>query len=416
MLREILSTFLPLAALPQFHPHDGKAPETQQDPCRRGCFMIDLARIILYLQPQLLILTIPMAMLLSVLLVYGRMNVDNEIVIMRGSGMSFRSISQPVAYIGSGCFIVSVLMSFYVGPLASTLLREKVTEVLTVRAPLTIEEGIFNTSFRDIIILVRSKPAPDMLSGIFIVDDRKKDEQKIITAREGRIVPGKDRLSFTLSDGHVYITKKNVFTEIRFGSYHFQLNPSTEQSGRRRANTPPGAASGIPAGARPGDRLSPRIPPEALPAGDLHRDHISRPPPFAHCGKIGETGRTDDRAVRLCRLLYAPAIRGKPRAVRLSAPFRRRMVPLRRPRRCVLPLFDRTNRRWEKDDADHPEALSPRVPRRHDGPRCLHIPHLQPDRPRRQARRLPPHNPETLQMLLCASLTIPRIISTCCLW
>lgn len=240
MLREILSTFLLSLLFLNFTLMTEKLLRLSRILAGVGVSMIDLVQIILYLQPQLLILTIPMAMLLSVLLVYGRMNVDNEIVIMRGSGMSFRSISRPVAYIGSGCFIVSVLMSFYVGPLASTLLREKVTEILTVRAPLTIEEGIFNTSFRDIIILVRSKPAPDMLSGIFIVDDRKKDEQKIITAREGRIVPGKDRLSFTLSDGHVYITKKNVFTEIRFGSYHFQLNPSTEQSGRKKSEyTPP---------------------------------------------------------------------------------------------------------------------------------------------------------------------------------
>ncbi len=240
MLREILSTFLLSLLFLNFTLMTEKLLRLSRILAGVGVSIIDLVQIILYLQPQLLILTIPMAMLLSVLLAYGRMNVDNEIVIMRGSGMSFRSISRPVAYIGSGCFIVSVLMSFYVGPLASTLLREKVTEVLTVRAPLTIEEGIFNTSFRDIIILVRSKPAPDMLSGIFIVDDRKKDEQKIITAREGRIVPGKDLLSFTLSDGHVYITKKNVFTEIRFGSYHFQLNPSMEQSGKKKSEyTPP---------------------------------------------------------------------------------------------------------------------------------------------------------------------------------
>jgi len=66
------------------------------------------------------------------------------------------------------------------------MLREKITNILVTRAPLAIEEGIFNTSFKDMVILVKEKPAPNLLSGIFIVDERKKAESKIIVAREAR--------------------------------------------------------------------------------------------------------------------------------------------------------------------------------------------------------------------------------------
>jgi len=204
-----------------------------------GASPLDIAQITLFLQPQLLILTIPMAMLLSVLLTYFRLTADNELVIMRNIGMPFRLIARPVMYLGSACFIVSLSMSFYLGPLSGVMLREKVTNILVSRAPLAIEEGIFNTSFKDMVILVKDKPSPDKLSGIFIVDERKKDESKIIIAREGNIISGADSLSFALRGGHVYITGTNSLTEIRFGSYYFRLTPVLEQAVKKGSELTP---------------------------------------------------------------------------------------------------------------------------------------------------------------------------------
>jgi lipopolysaccharide export system permease protein len=204
-----------------------------------GTSFTDIAKIILYLQPQILILTIPMAMLLSVLLTYGRMNTDNELIVLRCSGMSFRGISTPVVYLGIACFVLSLAMSFYLGPKGSALVRGKVSEILTIKAPMAIEEGIFNTAFKDIIILVKEKPAPEKLSGIFIVDERKKEEQKIIVAKEGKIVPEHESLAFSLSNGHIYITKKDTFTDIAFGKYHFKLNPSVESAEKKNSELTP---------------------------------------------------------------------------------------------------------------------------------------------------------------------------------
>lgn len=204
-----------------------------------GSSLSDIAKIILYLQPQLLILTVPMAMLLSALLTYGRMNADNELVILKVSGMSFRDISAPVLYLGLTCFALSLAMSFYLGPKGSGLMRAKITEILTTRAPMTIEEGIFNTAFKDIVILVKEKPAPDKLTGVLIVDERKKEDQKVITAKEGRIVPEGESLSFSLGNGHVYMTKKETFTDIGFGNYHFRLNPTIESSEKKNSEMMP---------------------------------------------------------------------------------------------------------------------------------------------------------------------------------
>ncbi|MBM4141620.1 MAG: LptF/LptG family permease, partial [Nitrospira sp.] len=61
-----------------------------------GVSIIDMAQLIIYLQTQLFLLTIPMAFLLSTLVVYGRLNLDSELIILRVSGMDFKEISKPV--------------------------------------------------------------------------------------------------------------------------------------------------------------------------------------------------------------------------------------------------------------------------------------------------------------------------------
>jgi lipopolysaccharide export system permease protein len=153
--------------------------------------------------------------------------------------MSFRQITKPVVFLGIGCFFLSLFMSFYLGPRGAEALRLKITEILTVRAPMTIEEGVFNTAFKDIVLLVKNKPTPESLSEIFIIDERKKDEQKVVFAREGHIVKDHDSLSFLLTQGRVYITKKDVITELLFGSYQFKLTPSVEQANRKNSELTP---------------------------------------------------------------------------------------------------------------------------------------------------------------------------------
>ncbi len=204
-----------------------------------GSSFVDIARIILYLQPETLILTIPMALLLSVLLTYGRMASDNEITILQNAGMSFIKVSKPVIYLGIACFLLSLLMSFYLGPKGSTLLREKVSEILTKRAALTIEEGIFNTAFKDIVILVKEKPSQDVLKGLLIFDERNKEEQRLILSQEGHMAIHGEGMSFALMNGKVYLSKKNSLTEISFKRYQFILTLTSAGFGRKKSEMTP---------------------------------------------------------------------------------------------------------------------------------------------------------------------------------
>ncbi len=205
-----------------------------------GASVADMAAIILYIQPQLLLLTIPMAFLLSTLFTYGRHSLDNELVILRTSGMDFGGISKPVFILGILCFLFSIAVSFYIGPKSSIGLRDEITRIIKNRTPLAIEEGMFNTSFKDIVIMIKEKPSEDTVSGIFIYDGRNKNEPRVMMAREGKISMSEGfQANLYLKDGFVHIAKGNSTTEIFFKGYNLILTLESDLPSRKNAEFTP---------------------------------------------------------------------------------------------------------------------------------------------------------------------------------
>ncbi len=206
-----------------------------------GATVYEMAKITIYLQPQLLLLTIPMSLLLSTLLVYGRMNHDSEIVILKTSGMDFREISLPVMLLGLLSFFASIAVSFYFGPAGSAKLRSEITKIIAVGSTLAVEEGTFNTSFRDIVILVKGKKQPDILEDIFIYDSRRKEEPRVLMAKEGKLfVQDSSSIGLDLKDGYMNITKGSTTTELFFDRYRFALVLDSDSHSPKKAEFTPG--------------------------------------------------------------------------------------------------------------------------------------------------------------------------------
>jgi lipopolysaccharide export system permease protein len=205
-----------------------------------GSSIWDMIKIILYLQPQLFLITIPMALLLSSLIAYGRMNFDNELIILRMSGLKFYQISYPVIISGIFCFIINLSIGYYIGPESSRKLREEITGIVRERTPSAIEEGNFNNIFKDILIYAKEKTNNNTIKGIFIYDNRTKDEPKILTAEKGNISAGEGfSIMLNLNNGYIHIAKKEQTTEIYFNKYNMILEPEAEAPSRKSSEMKP---------------------------------------------------------------------------------------------------------------------------------------------------------------------------------
>jgi lipopolysaccharide export system permease protein len=98
--------------------------------------------------------------------------------------------------------------------------------MIAVKAALAVEAGTFNTSLKDLVILVRGKSG-DVLEDIFIYDSRSKEEPKVLLAREGRLSMKDDfTLGLSLTDGYINILKGSNIIELFFDRYQFTLTLS----------------------------------------------------------------------------------------------------------------------------------------------------------------------------------------------
>ncbi|NOY39822.1 MAG: YjgP/YjgQ family permease [Nitrospirae bacterium] len=201
-----------------------------------GASYLDMTWVLILIQPQLLVLTIPMALLLSVLLTYGRMEVDNELTVLRSSGMRFSEIARPVFYLSAILLAFSVFITLYLMPLSSKTLRGEINRVLKERAPMSIEPGVFFTTFKGFLILINEKTEGGVFRGIFISDSRNPSSERVIVAREGRLSLNKEmQPGFSLTDGLVHIVNRDTSTEIRFAEYKFTIRLSGEGLNRKKS-------------------------------------------------------------------------------------------------------------------------------------------------------------------------------------
>jgi lipopolysaccharide export system permease protein len=205
-----------------------------------GVSVVDMAKLIFYLQPQLLLLTIPMALLLSTLLVYGRLNFDNEILILKASGLDFKGVSKPVFIFGMLCFLLNITVSSYIGPKSSIWLRNELTNIIKVRLPLAIEEGTFNTAFKDIVIMIREKPSQDTFKGFFMYDGRNKSEPRVLLAKAGKFYISEGlNTKLSLMEGYIHIAKGDNTTELFFERYSMTLRLKSDLPSRKNTELTP---------------------------------------------------------------------------------------------------------------------------------------------------------------------------------
>lgn len=94
--------------------------------------------------PSIMILSLPMAILLSALMVYGRMSYDNEITALHAAGYSARQLLIPAIVVGLLMTFLLLWWSHRVAPKGLRLFRNTASEVLQRTASAGIKPGIFN--------------------------------------------------------------------------------------------------------------------------------------------------------------------------------------------------------------------------------------------------------------------------------
>jgi len=198
----------------------------------KGADMSDLAKIFIYLQPSILLLAVPMAILVAIFLTYGRMSTDSEIIVLKASGMSFWGISRAAVMLAVICFAVLAFVSLYLLPRSMYAFKHTLYETIVKKASMTFEAETFSDVFKDTVIYVKEIPSADVFKGIFVYKEGIKsvEEPVVIVAESGviRTNPEEGLIKLSMKRGFVHTFNERSSSEISFTQYDFVLKSGIE--------------------------------------------------------------------------------------------------------------------------------------------------------------------------------------------
>jgi len=193
----------------------------------KGLALFTIFKLIVFNLAWMMALAVPMATLLAVLMAYGRFSADNEITILKSSGISIYRMIRPALIFGAILTVFMIYFNDQILPDTNHAARQLFQSIRQKKPTLTLEEHIF-FKFPPYSFVVEHIKKPlagewldasqllgpaykkagevDRLEGITIFDNSDPKQTTTITAHSGYMVYSKTRkaLIFTLFDGEYH--------------------------------------------------------------------------------------------------------------------------------------------------------------------------------------------------------------------
>ena len=195
-----------------------------------GVGLLAVFKIIVNLMPSFLVLTLPMACLISSITTFSRFSFDKELVAMRAAGLSLLRIAVPVFVFSFLVFLGTLFLSQWGQPWSSISLKKLAISLIQDQLHLALDRGVFNEPADDLMIFV-PKPEPgEKARGIFILDQRDPAKKVIVTAQTFQMLKNPQRKQFgiRLHEGKIHHISKDGAQHhlVAFSTYDLKMAPS----------------------------------------------------------------------------------------------------------------------------------------------------------------------------------------------
>jgi LPS export ABC transporter permease LptG/LPS export ABC transporter permease LptF len=156
-----------------------------------------VGEVVLFMLPNFLMVTVPMAVLVGVLLGYSRLAADSEIIAMRASGLGIGYFVRVALVVAVGGTLLGLANSLYLAPRAnqSILAMDK---MLAMQASYEIEPRVFDEDFHNFVLYVqdvRSGTGAANWRQVFMADTVDPITPMITTAASATVASDSSGLS-----------------------------------------------------------------------------------------------------------------------------------------------------------------------------------------------------------------------------
>ncbi len=228
----------------------------------KGLPVITIFKLIAFNLSWMFALAVPMATLVAVLMAFGRLSADNEITILKSSGISLYRIIRPSLYAGFVLMLVMIFFNDRILPESNHQAKLLLRAIRQKKPTLQLEPNIFYTVDKYTIVVnriekplpeewldlsnllgaeYRDKPETDRLVDVTIFDQSDPREDITITAREGYMTYSMERKSlvFTLFKGEFHKLDRQKLTEYERSIFqrHVVYIPASEFAFEERKDT-----------------------------------------------------------------------------------------------------------------------------------------------------------------------------------
>jgi lipopolysaccharide export system permease protein len=203
----------------------------------KGADLAATGKLLLYIMPGFLALTIPMSLLVAALTAFARLSADSEVTAMKASRVSLYAMVLPVMQFSLILFFVTSAITHFLAPHATFAFKAQLFNMLKARAMVGVDQGVFSSAFEGMVIYVDKMSSLDDIQGLFISDERSGNEPYTIVAKQGRLIANAENLSVTLvmEQGSVQLQPRaeDTYSLMFFdsGKLNVDINRATMRSG-----------------------------------------------------------------------------------------------------------------------------------------------------------------------------------------
>ena len=250
ILREVLSMALLGGVLFTFVFFTTRLGSILEILVRNSGSLDQVARLILYFLPEVLVLTIPMAVLVGILLGLSRLAADSEITAMRASGMGALDFVRIISLVSISALALGLFNSIYVAPKSAAALLELENSLKYAQASFEVQPRVFDEDFKNLVLYVqdvRPGSGAALWRHVFIADLTEPANPKVTTADEAIVTAsvgasGASDLHMLLRDGgqhEISSTDLNQYNVSTFATSDLPLESDTQENAHlSRSDTP----------------------------------------------------------------------------------------------------------------------------------------------------------------------------------
>lgn len=178
----------------------------------------------------MVVLVVPMAVLVSTLMAFGGLSQNNEIAVMKASGISIYKMIMPPLLASLVVTYLLIVFNNDVLPDANHENKLLMHDISRKKPTLSLQPNVFSLDINSYALLARKvDPNSNDIFGLTIYDYRDQSNINIVTAKEGEIYFSKDqsKLIMDLKDGEIHeadVSATGMYRKIEFEKHRIMID------------------------------------------------------------------------------------------------------------------------------------------------------------------------------------------------